>query len=368
MKRVLLISSIVIFLQACVSSPQVSLDTPPITPTYKVLTSDIPAPTKTPSPPHTLTFTPTITQIPTSTQIPSRTPTSTYTSTPTSPPVGGGEGVVYYGDDDGINRINPDGSQRSRIITITNEYFSLRESTKDGKFLSYHEPGKGYRISNDGKIIECIEGKMFSLNTDGSFFNPNSYSFIPEGFFGSLSSDDRYAAGSVKVKEPNYRDLVVANMSEKQSTTIVTTAFFKSWSPDSSRILYAKWTSKKGCADWWTINPDGTDKRKVFECEGKPWGGIWSPGSEYIAFYLIPGYMGCSIDIKILEVISTKWWPLTLGKNVCSYDWSPDGKFMVYTADPDKNGKFEIYIINVETKETNKVLENLDSTKGILWR
>jgi Tol biopolymer transport system component len=101
------------------------------------------------------------------------------------------------------------------------------------------------------------------------------------------------------------------------------------WFPDRSKILFRRFNEEvQGTSflELWVMNPDGSNERRL--AEGLDTGGEWTP-----------------------------------------YSWSPDGNRLVTSGylrgvDPENNGVGGIYVVEIETGESSKII---DTDNSDLW-
>jgi len=102
---------------------------------------------------------------------------------------------------------------------------------------------------------------------------------------------------------------------------------YPAWSPDGSRIAYADY---KNTDEIWTMNPDGTDKRRLLDvggCGANQRSGCttnlaWSPDGSQLAFHSNGGIYLVEKDGSGLHRISSDGGQPT---------WSPDGSRIAFT-------------------------------------
>jgi Tol biopolymer transport system component len=120
------------------------------------------------------------------------------------------------------------------------------------------------------------------------------------------------------------------------------------WSPDSSRIAYARGLEPSGGSNIWVMNVDGTKKRRLASTRlaDSP---AWSPDGERIAFSA-----GLSQDIYILDLRDGKVRRLfntSQGEDLP--DWSPDGQRIAYKR--EDNQGYDVFVMNADGSNRRNV-------------
>lgn len=126
----------------------------------------------------------------------------------------------------------------------------------------------------------------------------------------------------------------------KSVTDDPTNERFPSWSPDGERIIYHADPQQYWRFDLFTINPDGTDRRMLGPFGDRP---------EYI--------LNRTVDGTTIQMV-----PRTNSYSEPDYDeaiatWSPDGKWLAFHSGVRNLTPYLIYIYNLETGETFRLLD-----------
>ena len=124
-------------------------------------------------------------------------------------------------------------------------------------------------------------------------------------------------------------------------TTLKGHARFPLWSPDRSRIAFAKQVLGAGDGwDFWVMNADGTGAHRL--CSGLVGksGREWSPDGTRIALTRTDG---SNVDVYVVEVATGQLTRLTAttGEDR-DPSWSPDGAHIAFTSERD--GNREVYV------------------------
>jgi len=147
------------------------------------------------------------------------------------------------------------------------------------------------------------------------------------------------------------------------------------WSPDGKKIVF----TSEGRGEYpnsvfpllYTMNADGTEVsllpgfyRGFAE---RPKASDWSPDGKYIAFSNIDEGIGGYIEMMLYDIKSQFAHLIGefLGRDF-SGTFSPDGKWLSFSsARKDKN--WEIYLINLETKEIRRLTDNKANDWSPAW-
>ncbi len=109
-------------------------------------------------------------------------------------------------------------------------------------------------------------------------------------------------------------------------------------------------------AGFWLINPDGTNKRRIFPYRLQS--PAWSPDGEWIAFSMSIGsdvhifkmrFTGTTFDMTTLVQLTT------VGRNFFPA-WSPDGKWIAYDSNSESpNGMNFIWLMRSDGSEKRRI-------------
>jgi len=102
-----------------------------------------------------------------------------------------------------------------------------------------------------------------------------------------------------------------------------------SWSPDGTKIAYAKGTNL------YTANSDGSDAHEVARMKGVPNWPRWSPDGKQIRFS--EDGWGQEMSLWEIRADGQELHPLfpheAWAKHACCGEWSPDGRYYIFVVD-----------------------------------
>lgn len=118
-----------------------------------------------------------------------------------------------------------------------------------------------------------------------------------------------------------------------------------SWSPDGTKIAFQTTLRNSNIAELYTMNADGTNQTRV-NVTGTPSTVSWSPDGTKLVY---SGNVGGLTDIYTVNIDGTNQQRLTTAVNGDFWpSWSPDGTKIVFQSQRDGTTNNEIYIMNAD--------------------
>jgi Tol biopolymer transport system component len=140
-------------------------------------------------------------------------------------------------------------------------------------------------------------------------------------------------------------------------------------SPDGTKIVYASDSKPQGVdgVDLYVVNVSGGTPKKLTDdltanTEAAP---EWSPDGKRIA-YQVMAQGAKTNDIWVMDGDGSNKVALVTGSgdNIRPH-WSPDGNFIVFSS--TRNGKWQVYIIDLSTKTIYQVTQTTTNTICMAW-
>jgi len=278
--------------------------------------------------------------------------------------------------------ISPDGNNKRQITSFEKNNVDKASHpfiSIDGKKMAY----TGFL----GKSIN-----IYTCNLDGSDNRKltnsegNERNLIP-----SISPDMKlivFESNSQNTSLP-YTNLWVMNLdgSNQKPITSYSNKYFDmggKFSPDGKKILFASdRNNKSGIYDVYIMNIDGNCIKRLTNQIDNSFSRSWSPSGKC---FVINSQVGSEIDsIGCGELLimnkcgkckrnltyfesNLKYKPIDLGifpgvifKGDITPVWSPDGKYIAYCGQTEPYSLYEVFIINIVTKEKKQItIQNPD--------
>jgi TolB protein len=238
---------------------------------------------------------------------------------------------------DQICLINADGTGQRRLTTEDSARYFYPSFAPDGQSVLFSS-----NLDGNFKLYELtLTGQLTMLG--------DTVGIAPE-----VSPDNRLI---VFTRSDGKKDDVWVMERDGSSPRLVTTGWDPTWSPDSSRILFA--TLISGKPQLASINLDGSDFRQISDLPDLRGRSDWSPDGQQIVTYSGSSWHRelflMNSDGSNLRQLSPP------GGNSQGPSFSPDGKMVAFTAYFDAYNNYngcEIYILGVDGSGLTRLTKN----------
>jgi TolB protein len=139
------------------------------------------------------------------------------------------------------------------------------------------------------------------------------------------------------------------------------------WSPDGSRLAFVR--VRTSIRDLWTINPDGSNPRRLtnfdFPADGRTTRGYsWAPDGERLTY-------SDRFDVYTIRHDGSDATNLTNSSGLLKFDpsWSPDGGSILYTA--DVGPVRDIFVVDVNSHSSINLTNGTDTgwiSERAMWQ
>lgn len=270
------------------------------------------------------------------------------------------EPIAFVSDRDGNSEIymmDSDGKNLQRLTNSDSLDFSPSWSKVDNKLYFYSK-----REGNSEIYSIDIENKKLNRLTN----NPANDILpvpSPKGNLILFISD----------RNSSRKNLYSMDKNGSKIKSLTNNRFYEEspdWSPDGKKIIFtrqlrdSKDTSHAGNGEIHLMDSNGSNLIRLTNKDGYDSGAKFSPDGKKIAFY---GYNQNQWDLYIMNSDGSDLNNLTDDIIECySPDWSSNGEWLVYTA--GKDGNYNIWKINIKTKERLQLTNTTGRNEGPVWR
>jgi Tol biopolymer transport system component len=238
-------------------------------------------------------------------------------------------------------------------------------------FLPPTPPVRGAYPGRNGLIVleRVINGysQLFLMQKDGDLIRRLTHTPREQNITPEWSPSGRRIAFASTRADTGYYDLYVMDPGGEHVRRITRHPAFDawpSWSPGGARLAFH--SSRDGFTNIYTINLRTRRVLKLTSDGGTSANPLWSPAGDRIAFTSdrFPNEEApWTFDIWSMEPDGTDKRRLTdtpVSEHVC--DWSPDGQRILFVRVDEENRQFDLYSMAADGSDERKILDGASWT------
>lgn len=206
-------------------------------------------------------------------------------------------GRILFRRDDRLWVMGPYGGHQHRVLPKNYDTFAAAWSPGGGRIAFIGGPHKppppdartaasAAMTGFDLRVFSFATGQITVLHVPGTTLYPDSVTWAPDGSRLAFTAEDP------AVHQPNdfpAVDLYTVRLDGTELTKLTNTPDWQEttpdWSPDGSRLVYARAGGPRFCEELDTIKPDGTDRQRLHAGCQSPGGPTWTPSGRHVLAY-----------------------------------------------------------------------------------
>jgi TolB protein len=207
----------------------------------------------------------------------------------------------------------------------------------DGKWLAY----VSYRSGHPNIVVRGEDGLILSSTQfKGTTTSP---AIAPDGRIAFASSKD---GGSMEIYVANRDGSNARRLTRTRNNVNISPR----WNPKTGREI-AFISDRGGSPQIYLIGSDGTNQRPLLTLGGQMDSPAWSPDGRFIAFTWNGG--GGSFNICLADVASGQVLKLTREGRNENPAWSPDSRHIAFQS--NRTGRWEIWVMHIDGSEQRQL-------------
>ncbi len=265
---------------------------------------------------------------------------------------------------------NPDGSG----FTLLNPNLALfcLNWSPDGSRLLCHSEGEANRADGLYTVRSSDGGDLVQVTATppGVVFEPG-YGYSPDGsriLFARFDSNEKH--GTLFSVKPDGSDLVQLS---PPALSVIDLGFFDrvgaDWAPDSSRVAFAAFDQSSRRTGLFVVNADGSGLRQITPPGVGALSAQWSPNGALIAFTSCISSRNCRIpQAWVVHPDGTGLRQVTPPVNGAIFwtpVWSPDSTKLLLNS-LDRNDQTSLWTVNTDGSELSKLTDTV-SLAQLAW-